>query len=362
MNLLKVYNSKLKSTLNNMDHIVIVILSTFAAHLAALIFFLTLKIPIMVIINIFSLIIYSISLVPKIRNDYGLLLKIFYTEILFFMFSATIFIGWDSGFSLYTFALIPFTYFVSYLSSAKSTSAINTKRYSLVSIIAFLTLRLLTYFEVPLYQVDSSRILHVVYMINSSITILFVLFCLSVFSSKITFSEKTLKANNTRLSSLAITDPLTGFYNRRFMVDHLKHSIRRAEHAGHHFSLLLCDIDDFKQINDTHGHDCGDQVIQKMSAIMSQQVRGSDYICRWGGEEVLILLPECPHEDAAKLAEKLRCEIHKNPIIYRDKKISYSMTFGVQAYEDCTDYHDLIKKADIKLYQGKNSGKNCVVS
>ena len=77
MNLLKVYNSKLKSTLNNMDHIVIVILSTFAAHLAALIFFLTLKIPIMVIINIFSLIIYSISLVPKIRNDYGLLLKIF---------------------------------------------------------------------------------------------------------------------------------------------------------------------------------------------------------------------------------------------------------------------------------------------
>ena len=349
------------SLLKQKDQISVVISCMLVIHAMTLFLFAHFKIEIMVLIYAFSLITYSASFLKSIRSDYGLLLKIFYAEIIFRTFAATICLGWDAGFPLFIFALLPFTYYISYLATLKDSSKINTRLYSAVSILAFWSVRLYSYFKEPLYTAHGNQMLSVFYFFNTSITMILILFCLSVFSTKIMHSENSLKAHNSRLSSLAITDSLTGFYNRRFMVDHLKHSILRAKQTGYRFSLLLCDIDDFKLINDTYGHNCGDKVIQQMSEVMQRNVRESDSICRWGGEEILLLLPGCSDADAARLAEKIRFEINQEPVLYQGNQVSFSMTFGVQSYEPCTDYLELIRKVDIKLYQGKNRGKNCVV-
>lgn len=361
INRFKTFCLSILSQTKQLDHGTIIVLSASIVHVISLVVFSYLSIPIMIVINLLSIMVCFAMFLPEIRNDYSMILKIIFTESIFYIFAATICIGWNAGFPLYIFALIPFTYYISYLSTLKDDNRISTLGFSIVATVAFLSMRLYSYFEEPLYRVSEIRFLYFIYMVNAGISILLILFCLSVFYSAITFSESTLRARNSRLSSLAITDPLTGFYNRRFMVDHLRQAVYRAEQTNIPFSLLLCDIDDFKLINDTYGHNCGDQVILKMSSIMHRIVRDSDYICRWGGEEILILLPGCPANNAARLAEKIRAEIIEHPVQYHGNTVPFSMTFGIQSYEACTDYLELLKKADSKLYQGKQNGKNCIV-
>jgi len=361
INKLKTFCLSILSQMKQLDHGIVIVLSVSLVHFLTLVIFAYLSIPIMIIISLLSIMVCFAMFLPEIGNDYSMIVKIIFTESIFYIFSATICIGWSAGFPLYIFALIPLTYYLSYLSTLRDDNKISTVGFSIVATIAFLSMRLYSYFQEPLYRIANTRFLNYIYMTNACITISLILLCLTVFTSTITYSESTLKARNSRLSSLAITDPLTGFYNRRFMVDHLRQAIYRAEQTGIPFSLLLCDIDDFKIINDTYGHNCGDQVILNMSSIMHRIVRDSDYICRWGGEEILILLPGCPASNAAKLAEKIRQEISEHPVSYHGNTVPFSMTFGIQSYEACNDYLELLKKADSKLYQGKQNGKNCIV-
>jgi len=171
-----------------------------------------------------------------------------------------------------------------------------------------------------------------------------------------------LREAQKKLEIAARTDPLTQLSNRRDMLEKLEYERVRHKRTRQSFSLILCDIDDFKDINDNHGHDCGDLVLTGVSDIMRSMLREQDRLARWGGEEFLLMLPETKAHDASLVADKIRDAICTHTFFYTDLKLSVSMTFGVSAfgaYEKSLD--ECIKEADLALYHGKSQGKNQVV-
>ncbi len=166
------------------------------------------------------------------------------------------------------------------------------------------------------------------------------------------------------LKELSIRDPLLKVFNRRFMDELLKKEIKKMEREGGTFSLLLSDLDDFKKINDTYGHDVGDEVLKYFVNLVKTLIREMDVLGRWGGEEFLIYLPSANKEQAKRVAERIIKRLNQSPIYINDKiKIQLTSSFGLATYpEDALTVDGLIKVADNRLYKAKLRGKNCVVS
>ena len=163
-----------------------------------------------------------------------------------------------------------------------------------------------------------------------------------------------------KLRTQSLRDPLTGLYNRRYMEDALDRYISLAERTGCATSVLMIDLDNFKMLNDTYGHAKGDAVLREVAAQLVGALRPSDVVARYGGEELMVILPNCGTQDAAAKAETLRLrieslsEIHGMPI---------SASFGVASVpETSTGVADVIPMADAALYAAKQEGKNRVVA
>jgi len=163
------------------------------------------------------------------------------------------------------------------------------------------------------------------------------------------------------LAFISNTDPLTGLLNRRYIIERLENALVKYNITKKRFAIIIGDIDLFKNVNDTYGHDCGDCVLKLVSKIFQDVVRDKDFVSRWGGEEFLILLPETEIEGARILADRIRKTIENQSIDYDGVNVSITMTFGVTVNESYEMISDTIKKADKALYDGKNKGRNCVM-
>ena len=157
-------------------------------------------------------------------------------------------------------------------------------------------------------------------------------------------------------------DPLTNLLNRRSMGQYMKNACEKVERGNLPFCLMMMDIDDFKKVNDTYGHDCGDEVLRRVSHIVTTGVKKDDYVFRWGGEEILVLL-QADFEHAFTAAERIRKDIAKDPVRYKDGvNVPITVTIGLAAFEHGKDAQTALEAADAKLYYGKRHGKNCVVT
>ena len=157
-------------------------------------------------------------------------------------------------------------------------------------------------------------------------------------------------------------DPLTHLLNRRSMDSQLQAAHALASAGKADFCLLMLDIDNFKQVNDTFGHDCGDEVLKQIAGIISTSVKKDDRVFRWGGEEILVLL-KADEDRAADVAERIRHEVATEKVHYRDEaEVSISVTIGLAPWRDGMSIQALMDDADAKLYYGKRHGKNQVVS
>jgi two-component system cell cycle response regulator len=174
-----------------------------------------------------------------------------------------------------------------------------------------------------------------------------------------------LRFNVTRSMELAVTDPLTGLYNRRHMDKQLEIHVANAAARGKPVSVLTVDVDFFKPINDTHGHDVGDRVLQELAVRLKAQVRAIDLCCRMGGEEFVVILPETDLQVGFTVAERLRRNIASKPFNAGAKQgpLSITVSIGVAAYETAADTPaSILKRADEALYEAKRAGRNRVVS
>ncbi|MFP3896493.1 MAG: GGDEF domain-containing protein [Anaerolineales bacterium] len=160
------------------------------------------------------------------------------------------------------------------------------------------------------------------------------------------------------VQNLAITDPLTGLYNRRGFFEAGQSEVNRARRYGDTLSAIIFDLDHFKQVNDCYGHTIGDEVLKKITARCRDTLRKVDIFGRYGGEEFAVLLPETALEGAHKVAERLR-HTAASPIATEKGSLTVTISLGVAATrEDTSDAHELLQRADRALYEAKNSGRN----
>lgn len=161
------------------------------------------------------------------------------------------------------------------------------------------------------------------------------------------------------LSKKAMIDGLTGLWNRTYLDAHVTIELSAARRSGQPLSCIMADVDCFKSINDNYGHSFGDDVLRAMASVFVQNCRVEDIICRYGGEEFTILLPNTALDKAAKVAEHLRLAIESRPFSYRTQPVSVTCSFGV-ANLRATIPPSIIELADQALYGAKHSGRNCV--
>lgn len=161
---------------------------------------------------------------------------------------------------------------------------------------------------------------------------------------------------------LAIHDALTGLFNRHYLSERLESEYSRAERASHPISFLLMDIDHFKDINDTYGHQAGDYALKTIAQIIMSQIRKSDIACRFGGEEFMIILPNTDMESAVQKADAFRQSISDRVYEFGGKKFSVTISIGIAVYPvHGTENDRILSKADAALYEAKRAGRNRVV-
>jgi len=157
------------------------------------------------------------------------------------------------------------------------------------------------------------------------------------------------------------TDPLTGLLNRRGMEEKLESEVLRFERNNKPFTLIMTDIDHFKKVNDTYGHDTGDFSLAQLARILIQHSRKQDVVCRWGGEEFLMLLPETPLRGGSALAEKLRSRIEQEALTFKNHKFKLTLSLGIACIHEDQNLGSCIKHADVRLYLAKQRGRNQIV-
>lgn len=191
----------------------------------------------------------------------------------------------------------------------------------------------------------------------------------SELSFKTTFAGQVgLSVANIRLREAlhtqSIKDPLTGLYNRRYLSEMLEREVRRSIRSEQSLGFLLLDLDHFKSFNDTYGHDAGDAVLREAASFLSKSVRGEDIVCRFGGEEFVIILPTADLNAALARAERIRAKLHDLAVLHHGQSLGMiTVSIGVAALPlHGTSPAELIAAADAALYRAKREGRDRVVS
>jgi diguanylate cyclase (GGDEF)-like protein len=254
-------------------------------------------------------------------------------------------IGWHAGFQYYLIGAVPVTLFNNRLRTP---------------IIIFLSASLFILY-ILLYTLnhDAGNILgQPVLAIINYFNIFFGFTALVVTSY---FFRIASMMAEEEMEILATTDTLTGLFNRRKMTELLESQKVLFERTDLRFSIVLADIDHFKRVNDSFGHDCGDYVLREVAKLMRERLRQSDVLARWGGEEFLIMLPDSDAHAAKLVAEVLRHSIEQKIMQCSGEDVSVTMSMGVAEHQANNTLNASLKAADEALYQAKEGGRNRVM-
>ncbi|MDE6762905.1 MAG: diguanylate cyclase [Oscillospiraceae bacterium] len=325
-------------------------------HMLLILIFRTIGSVPMTIYNVCSVVGYLMCLPLIRRNALSWVFAYICVEVPLHSFLAIYTAGWNYGFAMYLIAIVPVGFDMSFALKNPVRGIKISMIFGLFSFVTFISCRMFSYYNMPLYSVDNEFFVQIVFFFNMLCTFLLLLVYSFIFASEINVAQTVLRKKNSELANLASKDALTGFYNRRKMHEYLVCAAEGKEV----FSLIMSDIDNFKKLNDTYGHDCGDEALKAVSDACRSCISDGDRICRWGGEEFLILTNR-PLNAAADTAEKIRSAVEHCNLTFNGIDIKITMTLGVSEFDPSSTIDKVITAADQKLYIGKNSGKNRVV-
>lgn len=288
-----------------------------------------------------------------------------YCEVITHSVLASILAGWDWGFMIYILAIIPVAFYLSYSLPSLHHNMKLPFLFSYVAMCIFVVTIFLCDAIDPIYTARKYDVeLTIAYAFNSLVAFIMLILFSIFFVIEIRRNEIKLESQFDALQSVSSIDPLTKLLNRRSMDVHLTDAMEIAKTKGHRFSLIIGDIDNFKKINDTYGHNVGDEILINVANTIVANAPVNAQVCRWGGEEILILV-RITLDDAVPVAEKMREQIEKmvtyTEIDKEDIPIRITMTFGVAEYVPGFGIPKLVAIADDNLYRGKREGKNRVV-
>lgn len=280
-----------------------------------------------------------------------------------FLFYVIISAGWISYFIYYYGWNVGGSNFILPLMLISMFSLYDTTFNKIAFAVFLFILRMALFFHCqnypPIYILTEAHML-IVQVLNTILSFVITgVICLT-FSDNLQKAEKHLMLYNIELRQQAGTDPLTTLYNRRRMEEVLENHIKANPYEN--FSIAIGDIDFFKKIDDTYGHNCGDQVLKSLAELFKEKTLGSGHVCRWGGEEFLFFFPGMNLDSASTIMNEINIAVSKCIINYKDITVRVTMTFGVEENDYQSNISELIKHADDKLYYGKTHGRDTVIS
>ena len=341
-------NGRLFRTLNGF------VLINLFVRICFTVFFLWLQNRFLLLYTGFSVLIWVYLFFVNQQGRQRIVFSLCIVEIIVFSTLTTLVLGWECGFFFLLAGLIPLTFF----------DAGIKRNYR------FIQGGLISILIVALYEF--SQLVPSIFMVLHSMQNLLFGFnllmgCITLgllgyfFEVTATNVENEILQANQKLLNMANTDPVTNLINRRIMMAKIEQEKDRVDRGGKPFSLIMIDVDNFKQINDEYGHDGGDYVLVSLAEKINFSLRKADVISRWGGDEFLLLLPETILEEGGLVAEKIRQCVLFSPFVYREMDIPVTVTFGVGQCDRNVGIGVCIRKADQALYRGKQNGKNRVV-
>jgi diguanylate cyclase (GGDEF)-like protein len=255
----------------------------------------------------------------------------------------TLLIGWESGFHYYLLIFIPILFI---------TMPVRSAVFALIGLWSYyVCLDVLMWFTEPIQPIAPKALL-LVHMFNLSVVFAIFSYLSFLYLGMVVSAQR-------KLHTQASVDPLTGLLNRRQGGDLAEKEIVRFQSAGHPASFLLLDIDHFKRLNDTYGHELGDKVLTETGRVMRAHVRAEDVVTRWGGEEFLIILPDTDIKRALASAERICSAMrHHNWQQVTDEPIAVTVSAGVSELCENDDMAAVIRRADEALYRAKDAGRD----
>lgn len=333
-------------------------------HIVFLFFFHRINVLPMVIYNVISISGYVFFSTEAYKGNKVKQFFIFcIVEIPLHAILSTIYVGWNYRFMLILFGAISCVFYFVIFIDDFNRPIIFTTIVSILYCLIYVMMRIYTAFFDPIVTtIHGSSNLETFYIyFNTLITFLCLIFFNVLIAIEYSYIKKKLLSENSRLDTYATFDPLTNLMNRRSTEAQLQTLVNSHYYDDDAFSVIMCDIDKFKSVNDTYGHDTGDYVLKEVAGILSDTVRNEDIVGRWGGEEFLILI-KGNKAKATTLAERIRLKVEEHSYVYKKTELHVTITLGVSSYHSNTDIDALIKSADKKLYRGKENGRNQVVS
>ena len=331
-------------------------------HACYIVMFLQLRILPLVIVNVCSVLIYALGSLLSVNKKTGLMkhgwMVAFYAEITIHTLLCMLLIGADTNFYLYSLAIMPVAVYVLFLSCSMDVFLRSMVAFTIASVftlfIGFYADRsslILPYYPLTYDEIEMFRVFNI---ICAGVILLMFSF---LFAVEIHVLLERLEDSNRQLEYTATHDTLTGLLNRR----KLKPLAEKIADSGDDYCVALGDIDDFKKVNDTYGHDAGDLALKTVSAIIREGVADGDIACRWGGEEILLILRGSREECLARLCS-IREKIIAEDLTHEGDSFRVKMTFGFVDRSEASDIEKQVSLADKRLYVGKTSGKNVIIS
>lgn len=310
--------------------------------------FLYYKINYMVYYSIFAISFYLISFVIIKKMYLTAYVWMLYGVITTYMNIATVCLGVNYGFQLYSMSLIPILFYIDYVAVKTHKRKIYSMTIALIIVACYLFSSCYSLINGPIYTIS-----------NVSSSIMWAINSVSVFAFLIVYTKTVVELvlnSEKKLTAMAQIDKLTGLYNRHYMMDYLTGTYNAIVNTDKQYIIAMSDIDNFKKINDTYGHNAGDYVLKRMSELI-REVCSECTFARWGGEEFIYITSS---EDAG-VFEKLRSRIEQEKFVYDNNVIPVTITIGAARFNDFKSIDNWISRADEKLYYGKNNGKNVVI-
>lgn len=309
-----------------------------------------------------------------------------YMEITAHAVLCTLWLGFETCFFMYSMIVLTVASYVLYLACEHEKFLKTIMPFAAITFVTLAAVFVYLLFFPPIFTgVFKRELSEAQIQIMKGVNIFFNTFIIFFFSltfiAEMNLLMRKLNESNERLNYIADHDALTGLYNRRSFYrlfdkfhgrcdDEEDLLEEKRERISDSFCVIMGDIDNFKKINDTYGHGCGDEILKGVSDILKNGVNGNDIACRWGGEEFLIIMSGC-RDDCIKRVEEIRCGVKDFSTVSGDTVVSATMTFG---FTDCFERLDgghrptsasideLVQIADNRLYFGKRNGKNVVVT